>query len=82
MGETMNYIFKRLQNTENALDNVYRVMRTQTKINKNTTLFAIAVVANLIIGEIEREKQEARIRKLEKEIEELKYSEGESKCND
>lgn len=82
MGETMNYIFKNLQNTEKVLDKVCRGMRNQTKINKNMTFFAIAVTANLISREVEREKLEARIRKLEKEIEELKCSEGESKCND
>lgn len=77
MDEMMNYIFKSLQNTEKALDKVCRVMRNQTKFNKNMTFFAVAVTTNLIIGEIEKREQAARIRKLESEIEELKRSEGE-----
>lgn len=77
MDEIMNYIFKSLQNTEKALDKVCRVMRNQTKFNKNIRFFAVAVTTNLIIGEVERREQAAKIRKLEREIEELKHSEGE-----
>lgn len=77
MGEMMSYIFRSLQTSERRLDAITKAVCSQRRLNKSVTLFAVAVTANLIVGEVERSKQAARIKKLESEIEELKRSEGE-----
>ena len=45
--------------------------------NKQITIFAALTTANLVVMKIEQKDQALRIRKLEKEIEELKRPEGE-----
>lgn len=77
MSEMVNYIFRSLQNSERRLDIVSRTIGKQRKFNKSVTFFAVAVTANLIVGEIERREQAVKIKKLESEIEELKHLEGE-----
>lgn len=77
MGEVMNYIFRSLQSSERRLDIVSRTIGKQRKFNKSVTFFAVAVTANLMVGEIERREQAVKIKKLEGEIEELKRLEGE-----
>lgn len=77
MSEMVNYIFRSLQNSERRLDIVSRTIGKQRKFNKSVTFFAVAVTANLIVGEIERREQAVKIKKLENEIEELKRLEGE-----
>lgn len=77
MGEVMNYIFRSLQSSERRLDIVSRTIGRQRKFNKSVTFFAVAVTANIIIGEVERREQAVKIKKLESEIEELKRLEGE-----
>lgn len=77
MGEVMNYIFRSLQSSERRLDVVSRTIGRQRKFNKSVTFFAVAVTANIIIGEVERREQAVKIKKLESEIEELKRLEGE-----
>lgn len=77
MSEMVNYIFRSLQNSERRLDIVSRTIGKQRKFNKSVTFFAVAVTANLIVGEIERREQAVKIKKLESEIEELKRLEGE-----
>lgn len=68
MDEMMNYIFGTLKNVERALYG-------QQKFNKSVVFFSTAVCVGYFV-------QELRIIQLEKEIKELKCSEGEEKCND
>lgn len=77
MGEVMNYIFRSLQSSERRVDIISRTIGRQRKFNKSVTFFAVAVTANIIIGEVERREQAVKIKKLESEIEELKRLEGE-----
>lgn len=77
MGEMMSYIFRSLQTSERRLDAISKAVCGQRRFNKSIVFFAVAVTANLVVGEVERGKQAARIKKLENEIEELKRSEGE-----
>lgn len=77
MDEMMNYIFGSIRTSEVAVKNISKALTKQTKINKSFRLFAICVTVNLVISEIERREQSEKIRKMEKEIEELKRSEGE-----
>ena len=62
MGEMLTYIFSSLRSSEKRLDVVTR---------------AVMTTANLVVMKIEQKDQALRIRKLEKEIEELKRPEGE-----
>ena len=56
---------------------VTREISKQRGFNKQITIFAALTTANLIVMKIEQKDQALRIRKLEKEIEELKRPEGE-----
>mgnify|MGYP000211216908 CR=1 FL=1 len=50
---------------------------SNSELNKQITIFAALTTANLVVMKIEQKDQALRIRKLEKEIEELKRPEGE-----
>lgn len=71
MGEMLTYIFSSLRSSEKRLDVVTRA------VSKQLTIFAVMTTANLVVMKIEQKDQALRIRKLEKEIEELKRPEGE-----
>lgn len=77
MGEMMNYIFRSLEKSEKRLNVVARTLRNQRQFNNNITIFATVATVNLIMGNMEMRKQSAKIKKLEREIEELKRSEKE-----
>lgn len=77
MGEMLTYIFSGLWSSEKRLDIVTRVIGKQQSFNKQITIFAVLTTANLVFMNIEQKDQELRIRKLEKEIEELKRPKGE-----
>lgn len=77
MGEMLTYIFSSLRSSEKRLDVITRAVRKQRSFDKQFTIFAALMTANLIVMKIEQKDQTLRIRKLEKEIEELKRSEGE-----
>lgn len=77
MSEVMNYIFRSLHNSDRRLDVISRAIRKQQKFNNCVAVFSVLTTMNFIIGEIERQEQAAKIKKLESEIEELKHSEGE-----
>ena len=59
------------------MDVVTRAVSKQRSFNKQLTIFAVMTTANLVVMKIEQKDQALRIRKLEKEIEELKRPEGE-----
>lgn len=77
MAEIMGYICGNLQITEKRLNAVAKALRSQNKINKSVTLFMIVFTINMVTATMEQQAQSERIRKLEKEIEELKRPEGE-----
>ena len=85
MGEMLTYIFSSLRSSEKRLDVVTRAVSKQRSFNKQLTIFAVMTTANLVVMttanlvvmKIEQKDQALRIRKLEKEIEELKRPEGE-----
>lgn len=81
--EVMGYIFDSLKRTDLRLYNVGKILNKQHGFNRRVTVFAFVTTANLIIAGIDRRDQAMRIRKLEKEIEEMKRSKGEEKgCDD
>ena len=77
MIDMITYIFSSLRSSENRLDAITRAVRKQGNFNAKLTVFAAVTTANLIIMQIEQKDQAMRIRKLEKEIEDLKHPEGE-----
>lgn len=77
MSDMITYIFSSLRSSEKRLDAITRAVRKQGNFNAKLTVFAAVTTANLILMQIEQEDQAMRIRKLEKEIEDLKHPEGE-----
>ena len=77
MIDMITYIFSSLRSSEKRLDAIIRAVRIQGNFNAKLTVFAAVTTANLIIMQIEQKDQAMRIRKLEKEIEDLKHPEGE-----
>lgn len=77
MIDMITYIFSSLRSSEKRLDAITRTVRKQGNFNAKLTVFAAVTTANLIIMQIEQKDQAMRIRKLEKEIEDLKHPEGE-----
>ncbi len=77
MIDMITYIFSSLRSSEKRLDAITRAVRKQGNFNAKLTVFAAVTTTNLIIMQIEQKDQAMRIRKLEKEIEDLKHPEGE-----
>lgn len=77
MIDMITYIFSSLRSSEKRLDAITRAVRKQGNFNAKLTVFAAVTTVNLIIMQIEQKDQAMRIRKLEKEIEDLKHPEGE-----
>lgn len=77
MCEIMNYIFRSLHNSDRRLDVISRTIRKQQKFNNGVAVFSVLVTMNFFIGEIERQEQAEKIKKLESKIEELKRDKGE-----
>lgn len=77
MIDMITYIFSSLRSSEKRLDAITRAVRKQGNFNAKLTVFVAVTTANLIIMQIEQKDQAMRIRKLEKEIEDLKHPEGE-----
>ena len=77
MSDMLTYIFSSLRSSEKRLDAITRAVRKQGNFNAKLTVFAAVTTANLILMQIEQKDQAMRIRKLEKEIEDLKHPEGE-----
>lgn len=77
MNDMVNYIFNSLSRSERRLDIMARTIRKQRKINNQLSIFVVLTTANLVALHMEQDGQAKRIKQLEKEIEELKYPEGE-----
>lgn len=77
MIDMITYIFSSLRSSEKRLDAITRAVRKQGNFNAKLTVFAAVTTANFVVMKIEQKDQALRIRKLEKEIEELKRPEGE-----
>lgn len=77
MSDMITYIFSSLRSSEKRLDAITRAVRKQGNFNAKLTVFVAVTTANLILMQIEQKDQAMRIRKLEKEIEDLKHPEGE-----
>lgn len=72
MGEMFSYIFNNMKSTDKILDGIQKVLIAQKAFNRNMTLYAVIMTAYILANESRRYKQEKKIAKLSKEIEELK----------
>ncbi len=77
MSDMLTYIFSSLRSSEKRLDAVAKELVKQRSFNAKVTIFVAMVILDDWLDYKERRDQSARIRKLEKEIEELKQPEGE-----
>ena len=81
MNEMMNYIFSRLQLSDNSMRDVVNTLKKQSKVNKRVRIALLGVRVGLYVSNLSQLKQAAllneKIKKMEKEIEELKSLEGE-----
>lgn len=77
MGELLTYILRNIDNSEKRFNTVAKVMKKQKSFNRSVTLFAVFTTTNFIVNDVRQKEQDAKIRKLEKEIEALKAEKGE-----
>ena len=77
MGDVMDYIFSNMKTSERKFDYVFKVIANQNAFNRAVVIFSFAATANIYLLEKQRRDQARQIKKLEKEIEELKHPERE-----
>lgn len=83
MDDIMKYIFDSLRKTDTRLYTMNRMLNRQHGFNRKVMTFMIFSTAHMITAGIDRRDQAMRIRKLEKEIEEMKHPKGDDKgCDD
>ena len=75
--ETLNYIFGNLCSTEKAIRHIGKCLVHQNKINKQFATFALVAATHAVLVNIYICEQDKKIKKLSKEIEELKETKGE-----
>ena len=73
----MDYIFSNMKTSERKFDYVFKVIANQNAFNRAVVIFSFAATANIYLLEKQRRDQARQIKKLEKEIEELKHPERE-----
>lgn len=77
MCEVFDYIFGSLKSSETAVRSIQKTLRYQKGFNRNITMLAWAMTAYVVMNELDRRKQNKKIKELSNEIKELKCSEGE-----
>lgn len=77
MNEVINYIFGSLRTSEVVMHNIAKELRQQRRFNRNIAVIAGMAVYFAVNAEMERRRQAEKIKNLEREIKELKRSEGE-----
>lgn len=77
MNEMVGYVFGSLDTHGRAITELIKVQRAQIKYNKSTTFYALVTTIAVTDLLCRCKKQEAKIKALSKEIEELKEMKGE-----
>lgn len=77
MCEVFNYIFGSLKSSETEIKGIQKTLKQQTRINRDITVLVWVMSAYVIVNDIQRYKQNKKIKKLENEITQLKQTEGE-----
>lgn len=73
MNNAVDYIFGSLRNSEQAIQEIVKCLKMQTKFNKRVAFFAITTGLNLYVHATKIKALHARIDELQKELEELKF---------
>ena len=68
----VSYIFGSLRNSDEAIKNINKVLKSQHKFNKGVVLMSLATTAYMVVADIQYKEQQAKIEALEKEMKELK----------
>lgn len=76
MADMIRYIFSSLNDTETALRAISKTLRKQGSFNRNVAFFGMAMAVHLVIQEMEIRSMCRELNTLQKEIKELKNTEG------
>lgn len=76
MDEMIRYIFGSLRDSETALRVISKSLKKQGSFNRSVTIFSMSVCAHLIVQELEIRNMHRELKALQKEIKELKNTEG------
>lgn len=77
MDKTINYIFGSLIMNENAIAQIAKCLKTQSRFNSCMVVFSVFTTLGIIGMNAQLKEQDEKIEKLTKEIEELKETKGE-----
>lgn len=82
MDELVNYIFKNIQEAETQFRKINKSLYSQRRFNRKAACFAIWVGGSLVLNRLDKKNINRKIRKLEKEIEELTAEKECKRCDD
>jgi len=77
MYQVVDYIFTNMALSNASIVKMQKMLRQQKTTNALFIFFNMFVVGHLVKGDFERMRQDKKIKKLEREIAELRLSEGE-----
>lgn len=77
MLNALDYMFSNMKATDRKMEYVFRSIANQNAFNRAVVIFSFAATANIYLLEKQRRNQTRQIKKLEKEIEEIKHPERE-----
>lgn len=76
MDEMIRYIFGSLRNSDSALRVISKTLKKQNSFNRNITFLSILTVLHVVMHEMEIRNMQRELVDLQKEIKELKNTEG------
>lgn len=76
MDEMIRYIFGSLRNSDSALRVISKTLKKQNSFNCNITFLSILTVLHVVMHEMEIRNMQRELVALQKEIKELKNTEG------
>lgn len=76
MADMIRYIFSSLNDTETTLRVISKSLRKQASFNRSVTFFGVIMALHLIVQEMEIRSINRDLEALQKEIKELKKTEG------
>lgn len=76
MDEMIRYIFGSLRNSDSALRVISKTLKKQNSFNRNITFLSIITVLHVVMHEMEIRNMRRELVALQKEIKELKNTEG------
>lgn len=76
MADMIRYIFSSLNDTETTLRAISKSLKKQASFNRSVTFFGVTMALHLIVQEMEIRSINRDLEALQKEIKELKKTEG------